>query len=220
MTFPTPTAILQGAILHTIVHAIVITKSPTLHYELRWDDNNYIRQDSMGRRGVITFRGNFIVGAFSDINSKRYSNQQDYIGDWTQYFKNAHDDVVKTAKNETLLYLLESRNGTILPMITTAFWTEKQTTYSNDMWEAFLANGGNLISIECLNASEALRRHQANWEMKRELIQLAQQLYLRKMKYDQIKLVKEEYDILIADGIEGLDIATEIFNSIDISLVT
>lgn len=220
MTFPVPNALLEGAILHTIVHAIAITKSPTLHYELQWNDKNYIRHNSMGTIGIITFKKNIIVGAFSDTNSNRHFAQQGYISDWMQYFKDAPDDVFAIARDETLMYMLEDYEDKSQPVITTAFWGDKQEIYSNDKWQIFVENGGHLVQTEWFNTSQALMKHQENWEMKQEQIQLAHQLYLRKLKHGRISLTKQEYDVLIAYGVEGLTVAEAIFNSIGIILST
>ena len=147
MEFPSPSRIWQGAILHTIVHAIAITSDSTLFYEVGWDGLNYLRNDTMGTRGVITFHTNILIGAFSNLKSKRHIFHQGKSIKWTEHFKNASDDVLNLAQKETSLYLSEEHENIIQPAITTACWGDNARIHSNDDWLTFMEHGGHLETI-------------------------------------------------------------------------
>lgn len=218
MVFPSPNKIWQGAVLNTIVHAIAITSDPILSYEVGWDGKNYTRNDTMGARGVITFNENIVVGAFSYTNSQRHIFHHEHRIEWTEYFKDASNSVLTIAKEETSLYLLEDYKSAIRPVVTTAFWGDSKNINSNDNWQGFMEHGGHLISIECLDLAQALNAHQENWEMNQEQIELARQLYLRKLRSRETIVTRTEYETLISEGIEGLTEAKLLLNKIGIKI--
>lgn len=149
MRFPNPKNILNEAILHTIIHAIANISDPILFYELSWDGRKYTRQDTMGKRGVVTFDENIIVGVFSDIKSERFVAKDGDFIEWKHYFNGASKQFLDLAREEATMYMLERHNNEVIPVITTAFWGERQKITSKDNWQTFIQSGGQLIQTEC-----------------------------------------------------------------------
>lgn len=123
----------KGCILASVVHAIMLSKYPELSNEYSWDNMNYSVQDSMGTKATITFLDNKVVAAFQKYQSIDSLNYNKHSIE--KIFKYADQSIINIAETETLSYLLEDLDGTVLPYISTAFWYQDKSVFSNDNYE-------------------------------------------------------------------------------------
>ncbi len=209
----------QGAILATIAHALFITASPDLAYELSWEGLNYSRQDSQGGRGTITFtEDEEVVGAFFDTHSPR--NPYLKVGEYTlaPYFKGIPENLLQLAQSETLEYILDDWEGKPMPVVTSAFWSVNGRLVAAEDWTKVLSNGAHLLRIELMPIPKAFSVWQSECDFSEEQIGLVQNLYKRKLENENqpFQLEREEYKLWTAQGTDGIIESRELLEAIRI----
>ena len=204
----------EGCILASIAHAIMVAQFPFLSNEHSWDNVNYSVQDSNGIRGTVTFVENKLVAAFR--NDKRISSDIEALN----YFQGAPKDIIKIAKEETLQYLLEEVNGTVVPLITTAIWGDETTLLSIDTLEELYKNGGELLKRQLMDTHSAIQSWREYYEMNEEQVNLLENLYERKILNPEkiIYLTESEIRMIGIDDEDGLFESKESFNELNIVL--
>ena len=93
------------------------------------------------------------------------------------YFQGAPKDIIKIAKEETLQYLLEEVNGTVVPLITTAIWGDETTLLSIDTLEELYKNGGEILKRQLMDTHSAIQSWREYYEMNEEQVNLLENLY-------------------------------------------
>ncbi|PGA90947.1 hypothetical protein [Bacillus toyonensis] len=199
----------------SIADAINVARYPDFSHESSWDGFNYSMQDSQGEQGTITFHPNYTIVCLQDVNSER-------IDEWIDaenYFEGAPSAVIDIAKEEAFQYVLEEVQGETVPFITTAFWIEKSGAYSNDSFEEMEEHGGFLLEIPLLDTESAIDRLEEEYELTAEQIELLQFVYERKIQNpnEEIKLFKEEVEMIGTDNSEGLEVSKASFEEMNIT---
>jgi hypothetical protein len=193
----------EGCILASIAHAIMVANYLELSNEQSWDGINYNVQDSSGTGGTITFHPNYLVGAFRNDYSERVSENRVAL----DFFKDAPQEVNVLASNETLQYLLDEIDGDAVPVITTAFWGNKDGFYSNDNFEDFIENGGFLIERQATDIEASIKEWKEGYEMSESQINLLRYIFERKISdpAGEIVLTESEIKMIQADDEDALN---------------
>jgi hypothetical protein len=204
----------DGCILASIAHAIMVAHYPELSYEHSWDGINYSVVDSSGGRGTITFNNKYCVGAFrnENVNRTEFSTAIDF-------FKEAPQEVLELAKNETLEYLLEEgEDGMSIPSITTAFWGDADNIISIDNIVRLIQYGGYLLERQLMEYEAAVESWRDYYEMTNVQIDLLESIYARKIKRPDAKIIltKREIEMIGTDDPEGLSESNTSFEEIGI----
>lgn len=193
----------RGSILASIAHAIMVAHFPEISNEHSWDDTNYSVQDSSGTRGTITFHSKYCVGAFRNEHSSRITSGEVSA---TQYLKGAPLPVIQLAEEEALQYLLDTINGDVTPVITTAFWGVENHLFMNDEYELMIENGGFILEAQVLEISAAIGYWIDYYEMNEQQVILMNSIYERKVSNPEaiITLSRSEVDMIGTTDKEGL----------------
>lgn len=217
-TFPTVTQLWNGIVLRTIAHAFWSIHHPLLAYERSWDGPNYIIQDSMGSRGVITFIANKIIGAFFESNSSRNPFHTRNDCELETLLKGMPSYLLEFAHKETLQYMLDDYNGTIAPIITSAFWSKENQLFAAESWSQVFAHGVHLIRTELMSSDTALVEYQDAYELSPRRISVIQSLFNRRIATQTtlLQLSRSEYELLTNDGLEGIDDCRDLLRAIGI----
>lgn len=216
--FPTKAQLWKGAILGSIAHAIWLVQHPDFSNEQSWDGINYSVQDTQGTRGTITFSGEDIVGVFRDENSSRNPLPSEKGYDLDHYFVGIPPKLLSLAQDEALQYVLENYGGRIVPVITSAFWSEAIHLTARESWHEVFKHGAHVLRIQVLETEDAIREWKDNYEMDSSKTLILRSLFERKLKNpkDEIILSQKEMSVLTEDGVQGLDESQELFSSIGI----
>lgn len=207
----------EGCILASIAHAIMVAHYPNLSNEHSWDGMNYSVQDSSGARGTITFHSQYCIGAFRNEDSDRTSE-----GDSTKYFQGASDEIVKLAEAETLQYLLDNIDGKVLPVITSAFWGNKNKLFTTDSFDDMLQNGGFLLERQVMDFDSAIDEWVEYYDMSDIQVSLLKSIYVRRIANPKGKIIlsKDEIDMIESSEHDGLKESKISFEEINISWKT
>ncbi len=217
--FPTRSRLWQGAILHTIAHAIWIMQHPLLADEVVWRGFNYEIDNSEGTRGIITFSDAGIVGVFRDNLSPRapWSSKPDSY-DFTDFLKGIPTDLYNLMKQHALPYM--HTFGPIIdsPVITAAFWGNGEALTASEPWSQVLENGANILDIELLDFDEALAVVEENYDFLPFQLATVKTLFKRKMAEPDsvITLSEQETNSLTEVSSEGFEESSELFLAIGI----
>lgn len=218
--FPRTSQLFQGAILGTIAHALWIAKYPDFANEQSWDGPNYSVQNSQDVRGTITFLGSRVVGVFRDESSPRnpFSAEEEY--DLSRFLVGMTPDLLDLATNEALQYVLEDYKGNIVPIITTAFWSDGEFLTSAEPWHEVVENGAKILQTQLIDTKAAITKWQSDYEISASQATLMRTLFDRKIKLPdtQITLSSGERDLLVANNAEGIEESRQLLGAIGIIL--
>ena len=218
--FPNRVQLWRGVVLATIAHAIGMAADPLLSYELSWDGPNYSRQDSQGTRGTLTFTPVAVVAVFRDDNSPRAPWNMDGEYHLETYFRGIPEDLMLLAYSETLQYMLEEYGGETSPIVTAAFWLQKDIVPAAEPWAAVFEHGAHLIGIELGESEAAISEWTEYHDMSPAQSDLLRTLYARRIQErDQtILLDTHEYAVLTSEGVAGIEESRQLLAAIDITL--
>ena len=204
----------DGCILASIAHAIMVAHYPILSNEHSWDGFNYNVQNSAGMRGTVTFYDCYCVAAFRNEKSDRVGSKTAI-----DYFTDAPQSVIKLATNETLQYLLDDINGTVMPVITTAFWGKGNDLFTKDSFSNLLKYGGELLLKQTMDFDIAISKWVDNYEISSNQVELLKSIYARKTAnpHDIIVLTKNEIEMIGTNDQEGLKESQISFQEININ---
>ncbi|MBI1258287.1 MAG: hypothetical protein GC204_12510 [Chloroflexi bacterium] len=213
--FPSQDQFRQGAYLWTIAHAIWIARNPMFAYEVGWNGDLFLLNNSMGARGAIRF-GEPFVGVFSDVNSPRnpYRTQDDYR--WQSFFERASASILEIAFAEPLHYMLDDYKGKVTPIITAAIWSDNGQLTSDDEWKEVVRHGGRLMSPYLADFGRALKQIAENYQFSAEL-SLLTRLYKRRVTLDEDFLLTEnDQKDLFSQGDAGKNESENLLKNIGI----
>ena len=212
-SFPKHSRLWHGAILHTIAHAISIASNPILSYEVSWEDQVYKLQDSMGSHGVILFAENYVIGAFFDEESSRNPfrlNLSNY--DFNRLITEIPAPQLSDLNKKILPFFLDEYQGTLVPVITSVFWSKGEYLTGSEPWETICVHGGHLINTEVMEQGAALLFFKDEYEFSVSQLSLLKSLYNRRITLPistYLKLNKTEYENFISNGNAGLEESKE-----------
>lgn len=207
-------SLLNGCLLASIAHAIMVAHYPELSYEHSWDGINYSIVDGSGGRGTISFNDKYCVGAFRNDNVHRTE-----FSSTIDFFKGAPLEVLELAENETLEYLLEEgEDGMSTPSITTAFWADDFNIISTDNIVRIIQNGGYLLERQLMDYDSAVESWRDYYEMTNVQVDLLESIYTRKIKNPEAKIIltKREIEMIGTADSEGLSESNTSFEEIGI----
>jgi hypothetical protein len=146
----TATQLHEGAALHSLVHAVVISKWPDFDNEVSWEKRNYSRQNSEGGYGTVSFLPDgSLVAAFYDEDRKPVEQSKVFAG--------CPPKLLAVAKKQTLQYLLLDFDDPKKPMVSAALWSTKDGSLKGAQPWAKLSDGGaHLLERELLPADQAI----------------------------------------------------------------
>ncbi len=218
-----------GAILCSIAHAIFTAAHPFLAYEVWWDGMNYVRSDTQGTYGAVTFKNDAVVGVFFDHESPRspYNRRRSSFPfrkkekepDIDSYFRGIEPHLYSIAQTETLTYRLEEFRGKVIPMITTAFWSSGDYLVGAESWDNIFKNGAFLVKIELLPTHKAMSLIEEDYNFNGKQMDFLKSVFRRRMDTESpITLIPDELEILFAEGREGIEASKALLKSVNISL--
>lgn len=202
----------QGCILVSIANAIFVADCPELSYEHSWDGFSYSTNNSQGSRGTISFGENFFVAGMR--NDHYLSDKVSAI----EYFEGAADAEKKFAEEEALQYLLDDVDGETLSSITTAFWGNKNETFSHHPFDEMMEKGGELFIFQSLDPESAFEACEEDYELTSEQLSLLRNLYYKKINNPCKKILLSQSDIeaIGATDPEGIEESKTSFAEIGI----
>ncbi len=221
-SFPEKQRLWEGAVLGSIVHAIMAARYPELSHEQSWDGMNYNVQDSMGSRGTVSFSGERLVGTFFDAQSSRNPFQSGETYDLAMALRKMPPEHRRLAEAEALQYVLQEYRGVATPIVTAVFWSEGAYLAAAEPWRQVYENGARLIRIQLLDTAVALQEWQRVYSMSTPALELATKLFEAKRRNfkAQIDLDATALGIIqaAASGPEGIDACRESFAEVGIGL--
>lgn len=191
-----PKKLYEGCLLAALAHAVTVGEYPELRYEHSWDGISYCLNNSEGCRGTITFHHEYIVAAFRD------ETKVNLLNDALDYFEGASAEIKELAVTETLQYLLDDVDGVTKPLITAALWGTWAELFSNQPIELFLENCSNIIEIQLLDFSDAMKAWNDNYEFHDGQEEFICSLFYKKVSgggNDLLTLTKGEIAYLYGD---------------------
>jgi len=205
----------QSCLLSMCVHIAAIPRLSYISHENSWDKCNYSFQDKFSTDGTISFDtiNDVIVGAFRNNTSVRMNEYPTKIA--MDLFAEANDDVRVIAQNETLMYLRMSfehkkgfifanKSDIIVPVVTTALWSEGDKIFSSDNESVFLENGGEYINKICVSKDELIEYLTDDYELTDDEISFAEELFLIKIS-EKVQLVRTSFSDFINFQSEGYE---------------
>jgi hypothetical protein len=211
-----------GAMLGAIAHAVFVCRHPNLSYEQSWDGDNYNVQDSAGSRGAVAFSQDKCVGAFfyepSHRNPFRFQTQYDV----TRFFSAMPEEFERLAYDEALQYLLQELNGSSVPVITSAFWTDGESRFilAGEPWTDVFDNGALIMRNQLLEPEFGLANWREEFQLTSSEESLVLSLFHRKSANptQEIQLDVNESRLLesLADSPEGIEACRESLSEIRI----
>jgi hypothetical protein len=124
------------------------------------------------------------------------------------------------ADNEALQYVLQEYHGTIMPIITAAFWRAGKHLTAAEPWGQVLTHGAHLIRTQLQDTEVAIREWQTKYQMPSSQVNLMKSLFDRRMASPnhQIFLGDWEKDILTSHGMEGLEESQKLLAAVGVML--
>jgi hypothetical protein len=139
----------DGAALHSLVHAVVVSKWPDFDNEVSWEKRNYSRQNSEGGYGTVSFLPDgSLVAAFYDEGQRSDANK---------VFSGCPPKLLAVARKEALQYLLLDFDDPKKPMVSSAFWSAADGSLRGAQpWKKLVDAGAHLVERELLAADAAI----------------------------------------------------------------
>ena len=113
---------------------------------------------------------------------------------------------------------MDDVNGKILPVITAAFWGDKNAVYALEDEQSLSENGLFLIEHQLMTPSFAIESLSEHNEMDANQVNLLKSLYEKLMinPNQKIKLTQNEINIIRATDEDGIKASKEAFSEIGI----
>jgi hypothetical protein len=211
--FPSRQRLWRGVVLSTIANALwAAADSRNTAYQW-WDRSNYIYDTQSGGRVCIHFGPTRLVGALYEHESRRSPFGEGFVPftgeryDPMAFFAGAPAEVIATAREQPLQYLLDDIDGVVQPWVTAAFWSEGDMLTAAEPWPNVLKHGGDMLHEHLLEPHEAYLEFQDGYEFTDEQIALVQSVFERRMAARSLPLHLTDADrrIFTAEGTGGLE---------------
>jgi hypothetical protein len=216
--FPTRSQLWNGAILVSIAHAIFMTESTELGYEVSWDGFNYCRQDSQGTRGTFTFGPDGLIAVIRDDDSPKapWNSKKPYSLE--PFLKNIPQNLYNLAQKEALQYVLDEYNGYEGPVVTAAFWGTGEVMEGAEPWKEIFENGAHLIKFELMEPETAFKEIEPDYGFSEAQMRLLKTIYDKRIKagLEPIYLTEPEIQQLSFNGEWDITESLELFEAINI----
>lgn len=193
--------LMRGALLHDLLHCVLIARGTADWSGLRRDGAHLVQQ-SAGRELVLALTETHAVAVFHDETSPRSPGRS---GADSQF--GALTKEVPSARFRTLERLAVSLRpaGAVAPWVTTILWSESGKLCTPGTWSNFLAHGGWMIEPLLMDPRSALRGYQRTHRLRDAHIDLLGRLLERRSAAgeDWLVLERAEFDLLLGSGRTG-----------------
>jgi hypothetical protein len=133
-------------------------------------------------------------------------------------FNGISNELWTLANKEALQYVLDHYDRQVLPIITTAFWSEGERLTAAEPWNQVMEHGAHLIKFQLSSIETVIIGWQVNYELTPAQVDLMRKLFDLKIATPghTIFLSKQELAILKSRGDKGLKECRELLAAIGI----
>src|SRR5690348_4165095 len=128
MATRTHDALRRGARIHSLMRAVFLARSADRPFDVTWEKLNYRRTDADGARGTVAFSKIGVVGVFFDAKSTQApaNRKKPYALD--VHFQGIPEPLLAHARREAFPRMELPEAGASGPVVTAAFWSDKEGT--------------------------------------------------------------------------------------------
>ncbi|QDU12429.1 hypothetical protein CA11_02060 [Gimesia maris] len=183
-TFPTVSSLWQGALLGSIVNAVMTAFEPEYASIQGWSNNTYLVDNWNGHFAMIGFGKKCRVAAFF-MDPK--SPLSPFIQNSTSHMNVVLNQMPRCcrlfANQGPLKFYHQELNDKYQACFTTAFWAETDDDVdSHDTWSVIYENGAHIIRIQLLDdISSAMMEWEDSYQMEQWQSDLALSLFNRRI---------------------------------------
>jgi hypothetical protein len=147
----------RGARIHSVLFAAHLSKGTDRPYDVAWEGLRYRRSERDGSRGAISFSKLGVVALFYDPKSKEGPLELKKAYKLEKQLAGMPPQFAQHLKRESVYDALEvDIDGKFAPVVTAAFWSERDGTLKGPKpWEKLLEDGAHLIANELLKPEDA-----------------------------------------------------------------
>ena len=200
--YPRQFTVWRGAILHSIVNATMIAQNPGYARYLYWDNYNYVMNSMDGLYGTVAFENpeGSLVAVFFDAHSMYNPISHHYVYELDKFFCGMPAGVRTVLKDRALRYNRQFFQGEVTPLVTAAYWDDGEFLTAAYPWDAVMANGACIMSIELMDCELALDELRDAYQMSQGQVDFARSVFERKMdqRRERFELARSEIDWLVS----------------------
>lgn len=157
--FPKAAIVYPRCVLATLFDALYVAFTGT--GSRSWSARTYLYDGQDGNFAAIAFRGESFVAAVFDHESERSPWARGGKVEVDRYFTGLPDSH-RPLVEECLYFKTEWHDGTLMPLITTAFWDEGAYICASESWEEVWKHGANVLEVELTEEFETAFLRLAN----------------------------------------------------------
>ncbi|KEZ47962.1 hypothetical protein [Metabacillus indicus] len=202
--------LLEGCLLSSIAHAIMVSEYPDSSYEQSWDAGNYNIQDAEGNRGTISFNDKMVIGAFHAL---------EYEEESLDLLKEVPKSILEYAEKETFQHLLDEDEVGVKPFVTSIFWSEYGDSFYSLLPEIeVIERGAFLIETQLKDIKSAKKHLIEYYNMNHNQAKLLELLFEKKVKNPSSEIVLTDQEIKLMGNaeVEGIIESKEFLREIGI----
>ena len=192
----------SGCLLGSIAHAIMTNIYPLFAYEQSWDGNNYSKQLERYRM-TISFEESFCVGGIRNESLPKWYGEEIY--DVLRKHQ-CPAEAIALLKKETLEYLLDYKDDSIMPIVSSMFWCNHENMIFISAHPNSIEQDYSALSIYSLSIEQQIAYWKAYYDdtMNADHILLWKNLYEKKIaqRNSVIHLTEAEKMMLLGDSID------------------
>ncbi len=206
-------ALWEGCILASCVHAVMLAEYPFTLRENRWSGGIYVTQNGRREKAALVFSGDnrLQLGMFCSFGSQRTSLVLSEQYAWSHY-KEAPEEIREMAQALSILFI-EKAGEKELPFVTTGFWEEDGLILSRDNDEDWSFHGGYILEPQMSPFEEAMSYYEEKCSMDGRRMEIAERLYRERIKSpnEKVVLTREEIEVLTETGPYNIGVCQEVF---------
>lgn len=215
--------IFDGCLLGSIAHAVFTARAPHLSHEQSWEGRNYNVQNSAGSRGTVSFGQSddeFVAAFYYEDSSRNPLRLSENPSSLTNYLFTTMPRQHQLLAQEVTQYLLQDVGASPQPVITSAFWSDRESgmVVANEAWPEVFSHGACLIEIQLLPRQSAIHRWRKEFALTDDEVNTVLILFERRRSEgtSMVEIQPEQVELLraIADGEEGMAACRESFEEI------
>jgi len=211
----------DGATTGMIAHAIWMAYAPEFEHTRSWSGSSYCSSDSGGTFGAVAFGADCLVGLFFDAHSSNNPHQAGGTYQLAPILGDMPDAARALAESDAMPFMLQDFEGTPVPIITAALWSEGDDLWAPLHWMTLRDHGALLVRMELLGAEEGIAEWQSNYELTEPETALLASLAARKLARpdERLILTAEEKRTVLARAVEGgEDASRRLFAQVGLTL--
>jgi hypothetical protein len=143
--------------MHSLMYAAYLAKSPSRQYDVAWAELIYTRSSAGGARGSVAFGRAGAIALFYDEQSPRAPAKLKKAYKLDAQFDGMPEPLARTARNELLSAFDVAVDGKMRPVVTAAFWSDRDGTIAGARpWARLVEDGAHLVAEELDKPEKAL----------------------------------------------------------------